>query len=115
MRKKFVAACAVLCLMALLLPCALTAQAAETVLTTENSSLFLPESYEQFLTLTAPTDVAVSEKYLAVSEGSDLYIFDRAAEEPVYRKYTHTDKISKIQFSDEEKLYFSDELQNFYE
>lgn len=75
--------------------------------------LLLPDSYEQYLPLTAPSDVAVSKDYMAIADGSRIYIYDRVAEE--YRLYEHaenpdeeTNTITKLQFSDAEDLYFLD-------
>ncbi len=89
-------------------------------LDSENASLFLPETYEQYLTLTSPSDIAVSERYVAIAEEDKLYLFDREEGTPAYHTYEHTAAqskalISKIQFSDEGKLYFSDNLLGFYE
>ena len=86
----------------------------------ENSSLALPTSYEQYLTLSSPSDIAVSERYLAIAEGSTIYLFDREEEIPTYHTYDHAPahnkaQISKIQFSDNEELFFSDSLLGFYE
>ncbi len=93
-----------------------TVSAAEPVqLDDTSASLFLPESYEQYLKLESPSDIAVCERYIAIAEGNDLYIFDRKTENAVYHKFTHGQKISKIQFSAKERLYFSDAGLNFYE
>ncbi len=93
-----------------------TVSAADTVqLDGAKATLFLPESYEQYLKLESPSDIAVCERYLAIAEGNDLYIFDRKTENAVYHKFSHGQKISKIQFSAEERLYFTDALQQFYE
>lgn len=89
-------------------------------LNNENSSLALPTSYEQYLTLSAPSDIAVSERYIAIAEESTIYLFDREEQVPTYHTYDHAPahkgaQISKIQFSDDEELYFSDSLLGFYE
>ncbi len=78
----------------------------------ENSELFLPESFEQYLPLTAPADVAFCEKYIAVADGTKLYVYDRM--DGTYSSYEHSVIISKIQFSQENKLYFSDRNAAFY-
>lgn len=97
-----------------------TVSAAETVqLDDTSATLFLPESYEQYLSLESPSDVAVCERYIAIAEGSTIYLFDRKESTPVYRIYDHASahagvQISKIQFSNGEKLYFSDTGLNFY-
>lgn len=53
--------------------------------------LLLPESYEQYLKLTAPTDFALSEKYIAVADKTtgqtaSIYILDRTGN--VYKTFT---------------------------
>lgn len=92
----------------------LTAQGDEgvTQIGKENSELFLPESFEQYLPLTAPSDVAFCEKYIAVADGTKLYVYDRM--DGTYSRYEHSVIISKIQFSQENKLYFSDRNAAFY-
>lgn len=94
---------------------AVTAQSEPAVLTRENASLFLPESYEQYLSLQTPTDVAFTEDYIAIADGSYIYLYDRT--ENVYHRYEHTTQveISKLQFSDAGRLYFSDTTLGFYE
>ncbi len=94
------------------------AEAAETA--GGDTALFLPGSYEQYLELSAPADAAVSEHYLAVADGKNIYIYDREAGGS-YRVYTHLPgssmpiTISKIQFTEDERLYFADSAQEFYE
>ncbi len=88
-------------------------------LSTENASLFLPGSYEQYLELENPSDIAVCDRYIAIAEGSGIYILDRKENSPSYRIYDHAAdhsgaQISKIQFSDNLELYFSDTLLGFY-
>ncbi len=46
-------------------------------LTSANAQLVLPSSYEQYLALTAPTDIAVSDRFVAVSDGNKLFLYDR--------------------------------------
>ena len=75
--------------------------------------LILPSSYEQYLPLSAPSDVSVTENYTAIADGSRIYVYDRRAGE--YRCYEHTanedesnNKITKLQFSETGELYFLD-------
>ncbi|MBQ8684989.1 MAG: hypothetical protein IJ514_02310 [Clostridia bacterium] len=82
-------------------------------------TLVAPKTYEEYLPLTQPTDVAVSENYTAIADGNVLYIYDR--EEGVYREYTHGNgatesHIKKVQFDEYETLYFLDgsTSTNFY-
>lgn len=55
---------------------------------TEMRELFLPSSSEQFLPLTSPNDVAISDDYIAVADGNVIYVYDRAAGH--YNSYTGT-------------------------
>ncbi len=75
--------------------------------------LILPSSYEQYLPLSEPCDVSVTENYTAIADGSRIYVYDRRAGE--YRCYEHTanedesnNKITKLQFSETGELYFLD-------
>ena len=91
----------------------LTAQADETTqIGKTNTQLFLPETFEQYLPLNAPSDVAFCDKYLAVADGTSLYVYDRM--QGTYSRYQHSVIISKIQFSQDSKLYFSDRNAAFY-
>ena len=81
------------------------AQDTSAVLTTENASLFLPKSYEQYLTLENPSDVALSRDYIAVADGSTLYLYERGTD-AAYLSYEADATISKIQFSGD-RLYFT--------
>ena len=75
-------------------------------------SLFLPGSYEEYLPLEYPTDAAMSEGYIAVADGNTLYLFDR--EEGSYLSYTHTSPLSKLQFTEDGRLFFSDQDTQLY-
>lgn len=81
-----------------------------TSLTTENAELFLPESYEQYLPLDAPTYMSMNDDYIAVSDGQTLYFYDKTVGS--YSTYQvplqqENDRITKIQFSDDGRLFFS--------
>lgn len=81
-----------------------------TALTTENAELFLPDSYEQYLPLERPSYMAMSEHYTAVADGQTLYLYDKASGR--YSDYAaplrqENDRITKVQFSDDERLFFS--------
>ncbi len=77
--------------------------ATPTPLTKENSVLFLPENYEQYLALKNPSDVALSSSHIAIADGDILYVYDRA--EKSYSKTEITEgeegTITKIGFADE--------------
>lgn len=82
------------------------AQAAQT------DVLISPEHYENYLRLSDPSSVAVSENYTAIADGDIIYIYDR--DDNQYRKYTHGEKVSKLQFDQAENLYFSDKSTNLH-
>lgn len=84
--------------------------------------LILPGSYEEYLPLLTPTDVAVTEHYTAVADGNAVYVYNRKAN--AYSAYLHEengnatmDAVKKMQFGDNGKLYFVDNSSgsNFYE
>lgn len=82
--------------------------AAQTaLLTTDNASLFLPESYEQYLELDSPTDVAFSQGYIAIADGGTMYVYDRSGQTG-WRMFSagESSRITKIQFSGN-TLYYS--------
>lgn len=90
-----------------------TAEAAYYTVSSDNSSLVLPADYSQYLNLTAPTACAVSAGYLAVSDGSTIYVYDKIAE--TYGEYLHeynTDDalndVAQVDFGDDGFLYFTD-------
>lgn len=80
---------------------------------TDATHLLVPTSYEQYLTLTDPSDVAVTEDYTAIADENAIYVYDRA--DGIYRKYLHEvngtpekNKVTKLQFDDADNLYFID-------
>lgn len=78
-------------------------------LTTDNASLFLPASYEEYLPLIEPKSIAINENYIAIADGVYIYVFDRV--ENRYQQYQHNNTnhtVSKLQFADNGNLYFSD-------
>lgn len=87
--------------------------------TVSSDKLITPSSYEQYLPLSTPSDVAFSSNYSAVSDGNMIFIYDRL--HGVYRKYEHTfnnelsaNKISKVEFADNGDLYFLDASSYLY-
>ena len=76
--------------------------------------LLIPSTYEQYLALNVPKDIAVSENFTAIADGNMIYLYDQADE--VYRKYAHeyhvanpsSNDISKLQFDAAGNLYFLD-------
>ena len=88
--------------------------AQESTSTASNVQLLLPTSYEQYLDLTAPTDVAVCEDYTAIADGNVIYVYDKT--DGVYREYVHEvnandpskNNVTKLQFDSTGDLYFLD-------
>jgi len=77
------------------------------------TEMIAPSSYEQYLSLSAPTDVAVTKDYTAIADDNVIYVFDR--EDNLYRQYTHTvnnentkNTVTKLQFDQSDNLYFLD-------
>lgn len=88
------------------------ARTTSTQLTTQNAALFLPERYEEYLPLEKPSSIAMCENFVAIADGTTLYLYERATGE--YTAYTPTKNIASpapdigtINFSDDETLYFS--------
>lgn len=81
--------------------------AAQSSKATQPTQLLSPTSYEEYLRLTSPTDVSVTGNYTAISDGNTLYLYDRDKNQ--YFEYSHGRKVTKIQFSANETLYFLDE------
>lgn len=73
------------------------------------AELVTPNSYEQYLDLNTPCDVATTQGYLAIADGNTLYLFDKA--DNVYRQYEHTAPIQKVEFDGRGNLYFISELE----
>lgn len=118
MKKKMFATLPILLCTATVLPFAANVVAAEASAKTDE--LIAPQTYEEYLPLTAPTDVAVSENYTAIADGNFIYVYDRQDGE--YRKYTHGEEsvpentVTKLQFDEYGTLYFLDSSvsTNFY-
>ena len=94
--------------------------AVEAQASASTERLIAPQTYEEYLPLTSPTDVAVSENYTAIADGSSIYVYDR--QEGEYRKYAHGEEnapestVTKLQFDEYGTLYFLDSSvsTNFY-
>ncbi len=80
-----------------------TVSHAENALQTE---LIAPSSYEQYLPLQAPSDIATSDEHTAISDGRKVYVYDKSAK--IYRVYEHERNVTKLQFGSDGKLYFLD-------
>lgn len=76
------------------------------------TKLLSPQSYEEYLHLESPADVAVTGNYTAIADGEKVFLYDR--EENEYFSYAHTTKVTKLQFDLSETLYFLDEDMRLY-
>lgn len=122
MKKKTLVMLPILLLTATVLPFAAKTVAANASEKTDvkTDELISPQTYEEYLSLTAPTDVAVNENYTAIADGNLIYIYDR--QEGEYRKYEHGEReipentVTKLQFDEYGSLYFLDSSvsNNFY-
>ncbi len=63
------------------------------------TALFMPSSYEQYLSLENPSDFAVNEQYIAIADlrstaGTQndyiFYILDKSSETPAFRSYSYS-------------------------
>ena len=72
----------------------------------QGEQLITPSTYEEFLSLTAPTDVAATDGYIAIADGSTLFIFDK--DRNIWQEYSHANIITKLQFGSRDQLYFLD-------
>ncbi len=60
----------------------------------EDLNLLLPNSYEQYLNLSNPTDITVADNTFAIADNDKIFYYDGS----VYQTYTHTKKINKVEF-----------------
>lgn len=87
---------------------------------TVQRTLLAPDTYEEYLPLTAPSNVAVSEDYKAFADGNVVYLYDE--DNGVYRMYEHnvfvSDKtknnVTQLQFDKFQNLYFLDASTTLY-
>lgn len=77
--------------------------------------LLAPTTYEQYLHLSSPTDIAVNERYKAIADGNIIYLYD--SENSLYRQYAHQEHeilskntVSQLQFDESGNLYFTDDF-----
>ncbi len=93
-------------------PVSAVADATEQNTRASGTELLAPSSYEQYLSLRSPADVAVTDEYTVIADGNALRVFDR--ESGAYLQYEHTQKITRIQFGNGDSLYFLDEKLGFF-
>lgn len=79
----------------------------------DQTVLLSPTSYEQYLDLNNPSDIAFCSDYIAIADENIIYLYDK--KENVYRKYEHTlnqdplkNTVTKLQFDENNRLYFLD-------
>lgn len=80
--------------------------------TKPKETLFMPTSYEQYLPLESPTDIAVTANHIAVADGKSVYVYSQATGK--YTAYTHNEHVNELHFSGN-KLYFIDQSTKMYE
>ncbi len=127
MRRNRLKTVSLLCFTASVLTCAALPFAnIATSAQAQTDRLVAPISYEQYLPLSEPSDIAICEDYTAIADGNLIYIYDRADNE--YRTvyiYDRADNeyrtvpfssslITKIQFDENDDLYALDSLMDFY-
>ena len=78
-----------------------------------------PGSYQEYLPLTNPKDVAVTDDYTAIADENNIYVYD--ALKNAYRTYTHAqnseqmmNQVTKMQFAQSGDLYFLDASSYLY-
>ncbi len=101
-------------------PTKTTAATAPTADEPTGDQLILPASYEQYLPLSAPSDVSVTAGYTAIADGNCIYLYNRSS--GTYSRYEHTANadpenniIEELQFSEDGSLYFRDVSLYLYE
>lgn len=81
---------------------------------TRKAELFMPTSYEQYLALDFGTpahgDYAVSDRYIAVAVGREIFLYDKNDPSAGYALYRYTSNVSSLNFYEsggETYLYFT--------
>ncbi|MBO5335012.1 MAG: hypothetical protein J6A87_03445 [Clostridia bacterium] len=85
----------------------------------QQDTLITPTTYEQYLPLNAPTDVAVCDDFTAIADGSKIYVYNDFYD--LYRVYEHTanatadlNTVANLEFSSAGDLYFIDGNAHMY-
>ena len=71
----------------------------------EETSLFVPSSYEQYLELNSPSDIALSKDYFAISDSNKIHIYNRATKTYSTAVLDEGTTVSSLNFYGE-NLYF---------
>ena len=74
--------------------------------TLQGERLVTPSSYEEYLSLSTPADVAATDGYVAIADGNTLYLFDK--DRNLWQEYIHLGTITKVAFGSRDTLYFLD-------
>lgn len=77
----------------------------------QKTELFMPQSYEQYLPLTSPSDVAVSADYIAVADGTKVHVYSKTV--GTYSSYEHSTGVNGVDFYGD-KLYFVDQQMKLF-
>lgn len=77
------------------------------------AQLLLPETYEQYLDLQNPSDIAEYGNYMAIADGNKIWLYDK--EKKSYSSYTQTDadSVTSLNFYEEggkTLLYFAADM-----
>ena len=81
------ACCAALCITGAAVSFAPISAQADTATQATQSGLLLPQTYEEYLPLSAPSSAAVCTNYTAVADGNVIYVYDSHSQ--TYAKYEH--------------------------
>lgn len=68
--------------------------------------MLVPVSYEEYLSLNAPMDVAATDSHVAIADGESIFLFNRA--KGIWQEYQHGSSVTKLHFSGRDELYFLD-------
>ena len=87
---------------------------------TSTDVLVTPGSYQEYLTLNNPYDLAVSENYTAIADGNTIYVYGK--DNTLYETYVHEENasdpnnnvITKLAFAENNTLYFLDGTSSLY-
>ncbi len=70
-------------------------------------SFITPSTYQEYLPLAKPTGIAVTDDYVALSDGAFVYVFDKT--EGTYYEYEHVRTVAQLHFDERnDALYFLD-------
>ncbi len=91
-----------------------TVAKAATTTSTQETSLVIPDNYQQYLSLSNPMDVAVCSDYMAIADSNKIHVYDVL--DDTYRTYEHTvnqvdtskNNVLELQFYEDDGLYFLD-------